>query len=213
MTEAEILKEVKKALGITGAFLDGTLLIYVKEVIQYLLGAGAPSGIVYSSASVGVISRGVSDLWNYGAAGGKLSEYFMQRAIQLSYQDEAAAVDIPTGFIRVCTVTEKTDNDTSFVRTNGIYRDGTQYFLDYSAWFTAPRDSKAGWNITLAQIDDEKYYPPMDLFYTCLFNTSGIATIKIWTTGLITLLPTIDVAKGDFLMMQYSGEYGGNYDA
>lgn len=213
MTEAEILKEVKKALGVTGAFLDDTLLIYVKEVIQYLLGAGASSGIVYSSASVGVIARGVSDLWNFGASGGKLSEYFMQRAIQLAYQVEPETAPASLGFQRVCTVTEKTNNDTSFVETNGIYRDGTQYFLDYSAWFTATRDSKAGWNINLAQIDDAKYYPPMDLFYPCLFNSSGIATIKIWTTGLITLLPTIDVSTGDFIMMEYSGEYGGNYDA
>jgi len=32
------------------------------------------------------VARGVADLWSYGAGGGKLSEYFMQRAIQLSYK-------------------------------------------------------------------------------------------------------------------------------
>lgn len=86
LTEAEILTEVKKALGITGDFLNDTLTVYVREVIQYLSGAGVADDVIFSVASVGVISRGVCDLWNYGSAGGVLSSYFMQRATQLSYK-------------------------------------------------------------------------------------------------------------------------------
>ena len=87
MTEAEILTSVKKTLGITGAFLDDTLKMYIDEVKQYLTSAGVLDTVINSSASVGVIARGVCDLWNYGSSGGKLSDYFYQRAVQLSYQN------------------------------------------------------------------------------------------------------------------------------
>lgn len=85
LTEAEVLEEVKKALGITGEYLDGTLTVYMHEVMQYLGDAGIHDDVLFSSASVGIIARGVCDLWNYGSAGGVLSQYFMQRAAQLSY--------------------------------------------------------------------------------------------------------------------------------
>ena len=87
MTEAEILTEVKKALGITGNHLDTTLMPYVHEVILYLADAGVKQEVLSSDASVGVVTRGVLDLWNYGAAGGSLSNYFMQRAGQLRYSE------------------------------------------------------------------------------------------------------------------------------
>ena len=89
MTEAEILEKVKTTLGITGNYLDDVVLMHIEEVIQYLTDAGVQEKVIYSAASVGVISRGVSDLWNYGNAAGKLSEYFMQRAIQLCYKNGA----------------------------------------------------------------------------------------------------------------------------
>lgn len=88
MTEVEILSEVKKAMSVTGTHLDGTLLVYVREVVQYLSDAGVKIDVIYSSASVGVISRGVCDLWNYGSSGGQLSNYFMQRATQLCYRGD-----------------------------------------------------------------------------------------------------------------------------
>lgn len=86
MADAGILKKVKQALGITGSYQDNTLSIYIDEVIGYMEDAGVPEIIVNSPASAGVISRGVSDLWNYGTAGGTLSDYFYQRVSQLSYQ-------------------------------------------------------------------------------------------------------------------------------
>lgn len=77
-----ILTKVKASLGITGDYQDDTLVEYIAEVKEYLLDAGVPEGVVNSDVSAGVIARGVSDLWSYGA--GKLSEYFYQRASQLS---------------------------------------------------------------------------------------------------------------------------------
>lgn len=79
---AVTLADVKKALGITGEYLDTTLQPYMDEVIDYLTNAGVkPSNI-----TCGIIARGVSDLWNYGAADGKLSPYFLNRATQLSFK-------------------------------------------------------------------------------------------------------------------------------
>lgn len=84
---ADILEKVKKSLGITGAYQDDTLTEYINEVKGYLLDAGVPQAVIDSNVSAGVISRGVSDLWNYGA--GKLSDYFYQRASQLVYALES----------------------------------------------------------------------------------------------------------------------------
>lgn len=90
MNKTEILARVKKAMGITDSYLDDTLAAYIDEVIEYLTSAGVESAVALSPAAVGTITRGVLDLWNYGSAGGTLSSYFMQRAIQLSYTKEEA---------------------------------------------------------------------------------------------------------------------------
>lgn len=77
---AVTLEDVKTALNITGNYQDGTLQIYINEVEAFLTGAGIPA----ANITTGIVARGVSDLWNYGGAEGKLSEYFMQRAAQLA---------------------------------------------------------------------------------------------------------------------------------
>lgn len=82
MASTTMLTGVKKALGIEGTYQDDTIQEYIDEVVGYLTDAGVkPANI-----SVGIVARGVSDLWNYGASEGKLSEYFMHRATQLSYK-------------------------------------------------------------------------------------------------------------------------------
>ena len=86
MSESEILNSVKAALGITGEYHDETLKIYMYEVLEYLSSAGVSAEILMSKSIIGIVARGVSDLWNYGSSGGKLSDYFMQRAVQLKYQ-------------------------------------------------------------------------------------------------------------------------------
>ena len=77
-----MLVAVKKALNITGDFQNDCLTEFINEVTAFLKDAGVKSENITS----GIVTRGVADLWNYGAADGKLSEYFMQRASQLSYK-------------------------------------------------------------------------------------------------------------------------------
>lgn len=76
----EFLTDVKNALGVTGTYQDSTLTVYINEVVAFLVGAG----VAESNITSGIVARGVADLWNYGSGEGKLSEYFMQRAAQLS---------------------------------------------------------------------------------------------------------------------------------
>lgn len=81
MTDAQMLQSVKVALGIEGTYHDNTITEYINEVKGFLVRAGVKE----SDITPGIVSRGVADLWSYGAGGGKLSEYFIQRATQLSY--------------------------------------------------------------------------------------------------------------------------------
>lgn len=82
-----MLEEVKSNLGITGTFQDKTIQGYIDEVKQFLLDSGVDKEIVDSKKTAGIISRGVADLWNYGSGGTSLSEYFIQRATQLSFKE------------------------------------------------------------------------------------------------------------------------------
>lgn len=79
MDNSELLSKVKKSLGISGNFHDETIQFYIDEVISFLITAGVSE----ENISKGIVSRGVADLWNYGAGGGELSPYFLQRATQL----------------------------------------------------------------------------------------------------------------------------------
>ena len=74
------LTNVKNALGVTGTYQDATLQVYYDEVIDFLHNAGVADANITS----GIIARGVSDLWNYGAGDGKLSDYFKMRTTQLA---------------------------------------------------------------------------------------------------------------------------------
>lgn len=77
-----ILDRVKKALGIEGEYQDDTISEYIKEVIDFIKKAGVKE----NNISIGVLTRGVADLWNYGSNDGKLSQYFIQRVSQLALQ-------------------------------------------------------------------------------------------------------------------------------
>lgn len=76
------LSDVKSALGIVGEYQDATLTVYMDEVMDFLRDAGVPD----AKMTAGLVARGVSDLWSYGQGDGKLSQYFIQRASQLSYK-------------------------------------------------------------------------------------------------------------------------------
>ena len=82
MNDNEILAQVKTALGICGDYQDQTLRLYINEAKEYIKSAGV-------SDAIGVICRGVADLWNYGAGDAKLSDYFIQRVTQLVLDEKA----------------------------------------------------------------------------------------------------------------------------
>lgn len=84
----ELLIKVKKGLGITGDYQDDTLQIYIDEVEDFMRGAGVSDAIINSNSSVGVITRGVSDLWDYGSGSTGLSPYFKERVVQLRAGEE-----------------------------------------------------------------------------------------------------------------------------
>ena len=84
MTEAEILTKIKTGLMITTPLFDEVLKLHIDEVKFYLRGAGVPESVIDSEESVGVILRGVADLWNNGSGNVKFSPFFYDRASQLA---------------------------------------------------------------------------------------------------------------------------------
>lgn len=77
-----MLEQVKTGLGITGTYQDNTIQTYIDEVKAFLIDAGVSDSVI--EANVGIVIRGVADLWNYGSGGTSLSPYFIQRASQLA---------------------------------------------------------------------------------------------------------------------------------
>ena len=84
ISDEVLVSEIKKRLGITGDYHDALLLGYANDVKEYMHSAGVPGDVVDGEASVGVISRGVADLWNLGAGEGHFSGLFYQRVIQMA---------------------------------------------------------------------------------------------------------------------------------
>lgn len=79
-----MLEKVKSMLGISGNYQDNAIQCYIDEVKQFMIDAGVSNDVVDSEVSIGVISRGVLDLWNYSGGDTRLSPYFYQRVIQLA---------------------------------------------------------------------------------------------------------------------------------
>lgn len=84
LTDEQMLAKVKTALGITGDFQDDVLMEYVTEAKSFMVSAGVSASVASSSEAAGEVTRLVSDLWNYGTGTAKLSEYAVQRLIQLA---------------------------------------------------------------------------------------------------------------------------------
>lgn len=88
MEETKLLEAVKNGAGKLSEYHDDVIKVWIREVKEFLLSAGIPKSVLESEKSAGIITRGVLDLWNYGAGDGKLSDYFLQRAIQLQSEEE-----------------------------------------------------------------------------------------------------------------------------
>lgn len=91
MENVELLKKIKTGLGITGDYQDEALLFYIDEVMSFMKSAGVKETTLNDPKSYGCIMRGVADLWNYGSGSVKLSEYFIQRVIQLASEGKENA--------------------------------------------------------------------------------------------------------------------------
>lgn len=86
MTDAELLTEVKKRIGVTGTYQDETISGYIQDVKDFMMDAGVTDEIMESTMIIGAVTRGVSDLWSYGSGNGEFSPYFFQRVTQLAYK-------------------------------------------------------------------------------------------------------------------------------
>lgn len=86
MTDAELLTKVKTGLGITTAYQDETLQIYIDGAKAFMKSAGVKQSVIDSPASVGCILQIVSDTWNYGSGAVKISPLAEMRIIQLSME-------------------------------------------------------------------------------------------------------------------------------
>lgn len=85
MTNEELLKEVKKRMGVTGEYQDDILAGYIQDVKDFLLDAGVDSELLSTDVIIGVVTRGVLDLWIYSSG---FSPYFFQRVTQLAFKKE-----------------------------------------------------------------------------------------------------------------------------
>lgn len=86
MMKEELLSAVKDALGITGDSQNNTLELYIDEVKSYLVDGGVSKAFFETRECVGILARGVSDLWSYSGGDVKFSPYFYERAAQLAYR-------------------------------------------------------------------------------------------------------------------------------
>lgn len=87
MTDTELLSEVKKRIGVTGDYQNDVISDHMQDVKDYMIDAGVSDSVMDSNAIIGAVTRGVSDLWDYGSGKGEFSPYFMQRVTQLVYKD------------------------------------------------------------------------------------------------------------------------------
>lgn len=83
---AEILEGVKQRLGETGSFseTDAVLTDYITDVMEYMQGAGISDAVIASH--VGVIARGVDDMFVNGAGSADFSPMFKNMVTQLAYR-------------------------------------------------------------------------------------------------------------------------------
>lgn len=86
MTDSELLTEVKKRIGITGDYQDDTLTGHIQDVKDFMQDAGVSEEVMQTTKIIGAVTRGVSDLWDYGSGNGEFSPYFFQRVTQLVYK-------------------------------------------------------------------------------------------------------------------------------
>lgn len=84
MTDSEQLTAIKTALGIGSGIPDAMLSVWLTDVKDYMLSAGVPESVINAPSTIGTLTRGVSDCWNYGNTNTGFSTLFKERVCQLS---------------------------------------------------------------------------------------------------------------------------------
>lgn len=86
MTNAELLEECKKGIGIPNEStnMDGPLNTKLKAVKAYMKGAGVSDAKMEDDLAVGVIVIGVTDIWSIDAGEIKFSPVFNLMLCQLA---------------------------------------------------------------------------------------------------------------------------------
>lgn len=88
MTNEELLKIVKEDMPeLSSGFFDNKLLRKIAEVKSFIIAAGVPESAI-NEETAGIISVGVSDLFDASGGEAHFSDYFKMRLVQL-----AAGVD------------------------------------------------------------------------------------------------------------------------
>lgn len=131
ITDVEFLEQIKTRLSITGTFHDALLNGYIKDVKDYLKRAGTANFILMDDSCLGVVARGVSDLWNFGAGDGKFSPLFYDMATQLAlnasgHTDEDYDAKIPY-VARITLYADKWINNVQSVVIEGITIANAEY--------------------------------------------------------------------------------------
>ena len=83
---SDILNGVKQRLGETGSFTetDTVLTDYINDVMDYMSGAGVSDAVIASH--VGVIARGVDDMYVNNSGSTDFSPMFKNMVTQLAYR-------------------------------------------------------------------------------------------------------------------------------
>lgn len=84
LTNQDQITQIKAALGIGDGIPDATITPYLTDVKDFMLNAGVPTSVINADTTIGTLTRGVADLWNYGAGNTGLSTYFKERVAQLA---------------------------------------------------------------------------------------------------------------------------------
>lgn len=81
---ADMLAGVKRRLSESGTFteIDATLTDYISDVCDYMIGAGVPEAVIASH--VGVIARGVDDMYTNNSGNTDFSPMFQNMLKQLA---------------------------------------------------------------------------------------------------------------------------------
>lgn len=89
--EYQYIEKIKEAIGITGNYQDGTLKIYIGEIIEEMVDSGVSREVAMSEKAIGAVAIGVNDIWTNTSGKVAHSPYFRERCIKLSYEKETEA--------------------------------------------------------------------------------------------------------------------------